>query len=145
MGMTDVIEVKLVRTNVFTRWDCTVCDGRTEKDAVLCESENMAVRVCPQCLKENDIDGRLEKTAAGLEHEASHYPAFGHCEMSVAATALRNAAFMRSLIGRLRVPTYEQWETAENRVWDDAEAYSAEQRDDHVDDGPFEWPDDEPF
>jgi hypothetical protein len=100
--MADKIEVKLVRTNVFTRWPCTVCGGVTEKDEVLCESDNMAVRVCPQCLKRGDIDGHLESTAAAFE---------------------RDATYLRSLIGKLKVPTYAEWEAeiarceAEHEDW----------------------------
>lgn len=89
---TDPIIIKFERTNVFTRWHCHVCGGCTEKDAVLCEGNGAkegTIRVCPECLKAGNIDARLEETAQMYE---------------------RWAAETRSLIGRLVVPTYEQWE-----------------------------------
>src|SRR5258708_19603856 len=80
------IEVKLVRTNFYTRWPCTVCGGCTEKVGVL--AEGPSVRVCERCLQSGDIDGHLARNAAELEQEAAR---------------------VRSLIGRLKVPTYDQW------------------------------------
>jgi hypothetical protein len=95
------ILIKFVRTSCFTRWHCDVCGGDTEKDAVLCEGKFTLpngrvddVLVCPQCL-DRDIDARLKETARQLE---SH------------------AAWTRLLIGRLRVPTYAQWEQEMDRT-----------------------------
>jgi hypothetical protein len=53
------------------------------------------IRVRPECLREGNIDARLENTARQLESEA---------------------AWTRLLIGRLRVPTYAQWEQEEERI-----------------------------
>jgi hypothetical protein len=80
------INVELTRTNFFTRRPCTVCGGCTEKVDVLAEGHG--VRVCESCLRDGDIDGRLERHAAQLEADAKQ---------------------IRGLIGRLRTPTYQAW------------------------------------
>jgi hypothetical protein len=114
--MTTKIEMKLVESNFLTRWPCTVCGGVTEKVAILCEgfddgtehintvsSPNPVanlfrgqvrnnIRVCERCLEAGDIDGRLQQRAAELEDIA---------------------AWLRSLIGRLKVPTHAEWQAAE--------------------------------
>ena len=93
----DAIEMKLTPTWVHTRWPCHVCGGRTERVGVLVEGriklggEDFTLRVCEQCLEAADIDGRLAEYAAWLS---------------------RQAIITRSLIGRLRVPTYAEWEAA---------------------------------
>jgi hypothetical protein len=81
-----IIMVELVETNVFSRWHCTVCDGCTNCVSVLAEGKDgkRAIRVCEQCLEAAEIDKRLAATAAAHE---------------------RHAAYLRSLVGRLRVPT----------------------------------------
>jgi hypothetical protein len=95
------IAVELVSTNFFTRWPCTVCGGHTEKVGVLAEAtircegdETATIRVCERCLEAGDIDARLERNAADLELAA---------------------AARRGLIGRLKVPTYAEWEAREER------------------------------
>ena len=100
---TDLISVELVETNFFTRYPCTICGGCTEKVAILAEGtqrlsddgETRTVRVCESCLEGGDglgIDARLDLHARALEGEA---------------------ALIRSLIGRLKVPTFAQWCSAE--------------------------------
>ena len=49
------------------------------------------LRVCERCLQRGDIDGHLEQRALALEEQAKK---------------------ARALIGRLRVPTYDQWRRA---------------------------------
>jgi hypothetical protein len=87
------ITVRLVRTTFFTRWPCTVCGGVTDKVVALAEARTPEgiVRVCESCLQDGKIDERLEAHAQSL---------------------LKDAADARSLIGRLRVPTFAQWQTA---------------------------------
>lgn len=97
--MTRDIELQFVRTSFFTRWPCTVCGGNTEKVIVLCEGRvnpdvESTIRVCERCLEAGDIDGRLERHAEYLEAFAER---------------------VRSLIGRLNVPTYAAWQDAEKR------------------------------
>ncbi len=98
-----MIEIKLTKTNFFTRWPCTICGGCTEKVAILAEGtqqlsddgEIRTVRVCETCLEGGDglgIDARLDLHARGLEGQA---------------------AMARSLIGRLKVPTFAEWCKAE--------------------------------
>lgn len=94
---TAPVKLKFVPTNVYTRWGCTVCGGCTEKVSVLCEDRTpqeggARVRVCEQCLKDRDFDQKLRDQAIGLE---------------------QHAAYLRSLIGRLDVPTYQEWLAAE--------------------------------
>jgi hypothetical protein len=90
----NTIEIKLVTTNVMTRWPCTVCGWHTEKVPILAESEDPSccIRVCEQCLEEGQIDARLTERAQQIPE-------------------------LRSLVGRLRVPTYEQW-TAACEQWE---------------------------
>jgi hypothetical protein len=99
-----MIEMKLTTTNFYTRWPCHVCGGTTEKVNVLCEGHDArlagevrdnSVRVCEQCLRDGDIDGRLVRHAARLESKA---------------------AYLRTFIGRLKVPTYAEWQAYEKRV-----------------------------
>ena len=106
---TEPISVELVETNFFTRYPCTVCGGCTEKVAILAEGtqrlsddqESRTVRVCETCLEDCDddhlppgfgIDYRLDLRARALEAEA---------------------ALIRSLMGRLKVPTFAEWCKAE--------------------------------
>ena len=86
------IKVELVETNFLTRWPCTVCGGCTEKVPILAESKT-GERVCESCLRAGNIDERLEQYALVLD--------------TAVDTA---AAATRSLIGRLSVPTYEEWQ-----------------------------------
>ena len=101
---TNEIEIKLRETNFFTRYPCTVCGGCTERVAILAEGtqrlsgdgESRTVRVCERCLEGGDglgIDDRLELHARSLEGEA---------------------ALVRSMIGRLKVPTFAEWCKAEH-------------------------------
>src|SRR5712671_6934170 len=87
----------MVETNVFSRWHCTVCDGCTNPVSVLAEGKDgkRAIRVCEQCLEAAEIDKRLAATAAAHE---------------------RHAAYLRSLVGRLRVPTYAEWKARIEKV-----------------------------
>ena len=98
-----MIEIKLTETNFFTRYPCTVCGGCTEKVAILAEGtqqlsddgESRTVRVCESCLEGAaglGIDACLDLHARALEGEA---------------------ALIRSLIGRVKVPTFTQWCEAE--------------------------------
>lgn len=101
-----MIEIKLIPTNYFTRWGCTVCGGRTEKDAILCEgeTENVFVRVCPQCLKSPElIDEKLEGRAVELESLADG---------------------LRSIKGELVLPSYGEWEAATEKLNDEWRALS---------------------
>lgn len=97
--MTKKIELKFERTDVFTRWPCTVCGGCTEKVEILVEAKDTInggdLRVCEQCLKRGDIDGELGRHADRAEAYAQE---------------------LRRLIGHLKVPTYAEWEAECERV-----------------------------
>jgi hypothetical protein len=100
MGSTmvdDKIRFALVETNVHTRWPCHVCGGCTEKVSVLCEVETegdwKGLRVCETCLEAGQakIDERLQAQIASLESQAAE---------------------LRTLVGRLVVPSFEEWQKA---------------------------------
>jgi hypothetical protein len=113
--MTDKIKMKLVETNVLTRWPCDVCGGCTEKVSILCESDNcLRPRVCEFCLKNADadgsyIDGTLRRWAERLEQQ----PKYNKQQVK---DDKQQAAYVRSLIGRLELPSYAEWEAAEAAV-----------------------------
>jgi hypothetical protein len=90
------IRAELKATNFYTRWTCHCCGGHTEKVGVLCEVPadhelHAGFRVCERCLEAGDINARLLKHAAQLEQEAAE---------------------LRSLAGRLVVPSFVEWEHA---------------------------------
>jgi hypothetical protein len=100
MGSTmvdDKIRFALVETNVHTRWPCHVCGGTTDKVAVLAEVETegawKGLRACETCLEAGQakIDERLQAQIAALESQAAE---------------------LRPLVGRLVVPTFEEWRQA---------------------------------
>ena len=116
----DLIEIKCVRARSWQRYPCTVCGGCTEKVDVHAESDALppkegsvvaessacgwddVIRVCEPCLEAGDIDERLAQRAmeieAGIERRA--------------AESRQHVQFLRSLVGRLKVPTFAQWEEA---------------------------------
>ena len=98
---TDKIEMKLVVSRSLTRVPCHICGGCTEKVNTWCEAETDDIRVCETCLQEGNIDERLREHAEGLERYAAH---------------------VRSLIGRLIVPTRAEWDAAEKKANDEDEA-----------------------
>jgi hypothetical protein len=89
-----MIEVKLVETNVLTRWPCHVCGGCTEKVSILAETDN-GFRICERCLSDGDLDAKLRARADRIEREAPI-----------------EVAELRGLIGRVKAPTYAEWEAA---------------------------------
>jgi hypothetical protein len=92
------VEIKLVRSRFSVRppCPCIVCGG-TEEAPVLAEvpiadaGGGETIRVCERCLEVGTIDEQLAAHAGRLE---------------------ANAQAVRSLIGRLRVPTFAQWQAA---------------------------------
>jgi hypothetical protein len=94
--MTEIIAN--LTTNPLTGRLCHVC-GCTEEVPVAAEAtdENGAVilRVCASCLKDGDLDARLATRAA--EHEAE-------------------AARVRALIGRVKIPCYSDYEAMTERL-----------------------------
>jgi|SRR5208282_2117820 len=93
----ELIELRLEQTNFFTRWPCTFCGGSTEKVATLCEGETpdgQGLRACEFCLEtgQEALDARMQKTAEEAE---------------------AHAVFLRSLVGRVKIPTFAAWQAAE--------------------------------
>ena len=88
------VEVQLVKSFMLTRWPCHVCGGHTDKLPVLAEvqgGEHDGFRVCETCIRNRDFDEKLHQSAERLEAQAAE---------------------LRSLGGRLRVPSYREWEAA---------------------------------
>lgn len=98
---------ELVETNFLTRWPCHICGGCTEKEPILCEvksGEYKGTRVCESCLKCGHFDDHIRAQIESLE---------------------KYAESLKSMIGRIQAPTYEQWEAA-------MEAYEQRWREDHA-------------
>ena len=93
--MSDEIRTQFKAVKQHFHWPCSVCGGHTRSVNVLTESLDGTVRVCEHCLKDGQIDQRLATHAQRLEDEAQK---------------------TRSLIGRLKVPSYEEWLAEERRV-----------------------------
>ena len=93
--MSDEIETHFKTVKQHFHWPCSVCGGHTKGVNVLTQSLDGTVRVCEKCLKEGQIDERLAKHAQRLEEEALK---------------------TRSLIGRIKVPSYDEWLAEEQRV-----------------------------
>jgi ribosome-binding protein aMBF1 (putative translation factor) len=93
--MADEIRTQFKAVKQHFHWPCSVCGGHTRGVNVLTESLDGTVRVCEKCLKDGQIDERLAMHAQRLEEEARK---------------------THSLIGRLKVPSYEEWLAEERRV-----------------------------
>ena len=96
-----MIKVKLVETDPFTSEVCTVCGFRIPAShGFIGEVGSPAISVCAACLQSGEIDQRLEAHAVEL---------------------LKRAEWLKSLVGRLDVPTYAEWQarmTAEEKRWE---------------------------
>ncbi len=93
-GDNQKIKVELVETNCHTRWPCDVCGGHTEKVSILAEVASGPYKdflVCEQCLESRDFDEKLNARADRME---------------------RCAAELRKVVGRLEVPSFEDWKAA---------------------------------
>ena len=91
----DKIVTQFKSVKLHHHWPCTVCGGHTGAVNVLNEAPDGAVPVCEHCLKDGRIDERLAVHAERLETQARE---------------------TRLLVGRLKVPTYEEWLAEEQRV-----------------------------
>ena len=90
----DKIVFELVETNYLTRWRCHICGGCTEKEPILCEvksGEYKGTRVCESCLKCGHFDDHIRAQIESLE---------------------RYAESLKSMLGRIQAPTFEQWQDA---------------------------------
>ena len=89
------IKVELVETNFFTRWPCHVCGGTTDKVPILAEVRKgrfKGFRVCERCIEKRGFDAAISVYAKRLERETQ-----------------KKVAELRALVGRLNVPTYEEY------------------------------------
>jgi hypothetical protein len=98
------IELKFVESKFLSRRSCTICGGHTEKDYVLVEAEipGGTVRACWRCLKGDNADNRGCTIDERLARHAERIDEY--------------ARFVRSLVGRVRVPSYRAWQAEEKRV-----------------------------
>jgi hypothetical protein len=108
-----VVKAKMRRVDPagpYAKWTCSLCGGRqSDGPWVVVEAavEDLSVLVCGDCIEWSGehprcIDDGLEEAAAKAD---------------------RHAELFRSLVGRLRVPTYAQWRAADGaaeRAWKDA-------------------------
>jgi hypothetical protein len=100
------ISVKLEASNTLIRQPCIVCGGRGARETILAMLP-AGHCVCRYCLCEGNIDERLRAHIEDLQ---------GHI------------AYLESLVGRLVVPTIEEFEAASDEVErrSDIEAIKAE-------------------
>jgi hypothetical protein len=109
LGDERMIIMQLVRTNVFTRWPCHICGGETEKVATLCEgdADGTPLRCCEVCVRggQGQLDERIRSNIASLEQ---------HIE------------FLRAIVGRVSIPTYAEWEVAEEAFDDECRTENGE-------------------
>jgi hypothetical protein len=98
------IELKFVQSKLLARRFCTICGGHTEKDYVLVEAETPlgTVRACWRCLKGDNADKRGFTIDERLARHADRIEEY--------------ARFVRSLVGGLRVPSYQTWRAEGKRV-----------------------------
>lgn len=87
----DRIKIDLVPSSSLTRHECHVCGGHTGKVSILAEGhdEHGTIRVCEQCLEAGNIDERLQQHIRELDQHTDA---------------------IRTLVGRLDVPTYAAWQ-----------------------------------
>jgi hypothetical protein len=119
MTNDDMIEVKIVREE-YRYARCDVCGGVMKGGDVLAVAEGAGpsgqdIYVCESCLAEPDrIDERLAERAAEAEQRL---PDVEEAVRRGVMKAEQNARFLRSAVGRLKVPTYEQFEEAQRAVY----------------------------
>jgi hypothetical protein len=103
-----MITLKLIETNMFTRYPCTICGGYTDKTAVLCEGEDTinggGVRACEQCLEagQDQIDARLKEHIAAVDARLKEH----------ISAVEEEAQMLRKLVNQIQVPTFAEWEAA---------------------------------
>jgi len=95
--MTEIVEMKIVtahKPNVWLR--CSFCDERYQTTRMMCagwdEKGRIALYACPNCLKRDALP--------------THLRTFADC-------AQKRAAYLRSLVERLKVPSYAALEVRE--------------------------------
>jgi hypothetical protein len=99
---TDVpVELKLIHATLLAQWPCSVCGDVIGRDSRLAAVGKLPcgcrLTVCESCLEKGQgrIDERLAQHAHALEHHAE---------------------WLRVLIGRLRLPDFEQCQTERARA-----------------------------
>jgi hypothetical protein len=109
------IDVKLTH-QILCRRACTLCGNRIEeqqvRDDVLAQGHdsdaarkgdvNGIVTVCAPCLASKDIGARIQLHAAVFDRQAGRNR--------------KRAAWLRSLIGRLNLPAYADYQAAEDEI-----------------------------
>jgi hypothetical protein len=107
----DTIEAKLVASRDRDTSICIVCDDYSASRVHAKVSRGFCV--CPRCLKSADFNARLtaraEKLAADAEKVATHAEAI----MKDASKLREKASTVKTLIGKVRAPTFEEWLDAE--------------------------------
>ena len=89
--MTKEIKFNLIKSDSLIRQHCHICGCRGEREYIWCqvtEGEYKGTRVCTRCIKNRDFDEVIEKNAQSLEREVE---------------------YTRSMIGRLEIPSFEEY------------------------------------
>ena len=92
--MDEIVKVELVELDIHILTGCGICRYGFKPGAIVARvtsGKHNGFVVCDNCLRARDFDDKLAKEAAALEAQA---------------------ALARSMIGRLDVPTFEQFEAA---------------------------------
>jgi|GEM_PF-4555720 len=84
---------KMVPTNIYMTLRCDICGGWTNGDGVLCQAwaGEEELLACQQCVKNGAADELIEKNVKRLRDLA---------------------LFFESLLGRVVLPSNEEWEKA---------------------------------
>jgi hypothetical protein len=113
------IKFELRPAGSFTRRCCHICGGYTEKVGTTIEvvdGPHAGLRACEACLQHGDIDARLREHVDSLENRVTG---------------------LRTLMGRLQVPTYGEWCAFEDRLEVASWAADSIRREDGHDNSPF--------
>jgi hypothetical protein len=106
----DTIEAKLVASRSPDSI-CIVCDDYSASRVRAKVSRGFCV--CPRCLKSADFNARLTARAEELAADAEKVAAHVEAIMKDAAKLRETASAVKTLIGKVKAPTFEEWLDAE--------------------------------
>jgi hypothetical protein len=106
----DTIEAKLVASRSPDSI-CIVCDDYSASRVRAKVSRGFCV--CPRCLKSADFNARLTARAEELAADAEKVAAHVEAIMKDAAKLREKASAVKTLIGKVKAPTFEEWLDAE--------------------------------
>ena len=97
------IVMRFVESHAFMWFPCSLCSGSTKKVQIHCVAtlaDGSQIRCCETCLEAGQElnDKRIRSTIASAE---------------------AHTAFLRGLVGRVSIPSYQEWEAAEKAYEDE--------------------------